>query len=465
MGGSTDASHEDAATGHTESTEHTGSAAAAKEASSRRPARRLFKRLSAALPAILAGVLLFALGNISGSLGVVDVGNFVGLSSSQTRGSSSADTEVASAQLAARLDEVAALLDGDALYRYTQGDIDTATTEAIRALIETSDDSYAYYYTAEEYAEYLRDSEGEYPGIGIVLAAIDGKITVLQVYEGSPAFEAGVVAGDVLLAVDGDRHDWELEEAIDAIRRESGQEVTILWQRGDEERETVLALRDVSIPTIVSHLIEQENQTVGYIYLRRFNAQSAEALGEALRGLEAEGAASFILDLRGNPGGYLGQALDITSLFVAEGAVVQIEDRRGTTVEKVNGTPITNRPLVVLVDGGSASAAELVAAALRDHNRATLVGEKTYGKGTVQDIRELSWGGVLKYTVAHYLSPAGTVLDGVGITPDVVVESAAEPESIGASDRPTAGDYRYRPGVDPQLDAALAAALTAALDS
>jgi carboxyl-terminal processing protease len=419
--------------------------------------RRLLRRLGTALPFVLAAALLFTAGNLGAHLGIVDIGKLVGLTAPQTRGPSDADAEAATAQLAARLDEVAALLDTDALYRYTQGDIDAATTEAIRALIETSGDAYAHYYTAAEYAEYLRDSEGEYPGIGVVLATLDGTVTVLQVYEGSPAFEAGIAAGDVLLAVDGDRHDWELEEATTAIRREPGREVSILWQRGDEERETVLMLREVNIPTIVSHLIEHQGQAVGYVYLRRFNAQSADELSEALRGLEAEGARSLILDLRGNPGGYLSQAIDVTSLFVAEGAVVQIEDRRGITVDGVDGAPVTGLPLAVLVDGASASAAELVAAALRDHGRAAIVGERTYGKGTVQDVRELSWGGVLKYTIAHYLSPAGTALDGVGITPDVVVGPATGLEGSGPGDRPMSNDYRYRPGADPQLDAALAA--------
>jgi carboxyl-terminal processing protease len=404
-------------------------------------------------------VVIFAAGNLSTHFGVVDLGRLVGLSDPAARGASSSDAEVPAAQLAARMDEVASLLDADALYRYTQGDLDAATTTAIRALIETSGDAYAYYYTAEEYAEYLRGSEGEYSGIGVVLTMLDGEIAVLQVYEDSPASASDVKAGDVLVAIGGDRHEWKLEEATEAIRRAGDAEVSIVWRRGEEERETVLTMRSVNIPTIVSHIIEQDGQVVGYVYLRRFNAHSASEMGEVLRELEGKGAQSFILDLRGNPGGYLSQAIDVTSLFVSEGAVVQIEDRRGIVTERVTGKTVSSKPLVVLVNGDSASASELVAAALRDHKRALIVGEVTFGKGTVQDIRVLSWGGALKYTIAHYMSPNGTVLDGVGITPDVVVKLADEREDIGLRDHLTTDDYRYEAGVDLQLDAALKAAL------
>jgi carboxyl-terminal processing protease len=359
------------------------------------------------------------------------------------------------------LDEVASFLDADALYRYTQGDLDTATTTAIRALIETSGDRYAQYYTAEEYTAYLRGSEGEYSGIGVVLTTMDGAITVLQVYEDSPAFDAGVRVGDVLLGIDGDRHDWEMAEATEAIRRTSGEEVVIVWRRGTEERTTSLTLRDVNVPTIVSHIIEQGGQSIGYMYLRRFNAHSASELREVIADLDGRGAQSYILDLRGNPGGYLSQAIDITSLFVPEGVVVQIEDRGGVAVRRVTGRTATSKPLTVLVDGNSASASELVTAALADHGRATVVGEVTYGKGTVQDIRQLSWGGALKYTIAHYMSPNGTALDGVGVTPDIVVKPASGLEDIRLSDHLTSGDYRYEKGVDPQLDAAIAALLGA----
>jgi carboxyl-terminal processing protease len=426
-----------------------------------RRSRKALRRLGLSALILLLVALIFTAGNLASSLHVVELGNLIGLKDSLSQGASSTDEEVPAAQLVARLDEVAACLDGDALYRYTQGDLDAATTEAIRALIKTSGDPYAQYYTPEEYAEYLRGSEGEYSGIGVVLALMDEEITVLQVYEESPASEAGVLAGDVLLSIDGDAHDWELSEATEAIRRSLGEEITLVWRRGSTERETTLILREVNIPTIVSHLLERQGQSVGYVYLRRFNARSASELGEVLRILEDKGVQSFILDLRGNPGGYLTQAIGITSLFVPEGVVVQIQDRKGIILEKVDGRVVTNKPLIVIANGGSASASELVAAALQDHGRARVVGEVTYGKGTVQDIRELSWGGALKYTIAHYLSPDGRALDGVGVTPDILAQPAEDSEELGLTDHITNDNYRYAEGVDPQLDAALAALLDA----
>jgi carboxyl-terminal processing protease len=444
---------------------------------SRLPGKSLGRR-GIFLVAVPLVILVFLVGNLAASSGILDVAGLVGLKPSLTQGAASASDEVSTAQLSARLKEVSTLLDADSLYRYTQGDVDLATADAVRALIATSGDAYAQYYTPEEYAEYLRSSEGEYSGIGVVLALVDGAVVVLEVYEGSPAADAGVLIGDVLLAIDGQRRDWTLEEATEAIRRPLGEEVTLTWQHDGAERETVLALREVNIPTIVSHLIEREGQVVGYAYLRRFNTHSASELGEVLLSLESQGAQSFVLDLRGNPGGYLSQAIDITSLFVPTGEVVQIEDRGGVTAKKVSGKTVTDKPLAVLVNGASASASELVAAALKDHNRATIVGELTYGKGTVQDIRKLSWGAALKYTIAHYLSPKGTVLDGVGITPDVVVPlsgasgqeeqtgegantgtDAPKAASAGLGNHLTSSNYHYEQGADLQLDAALEAVL------
>jgi carboxyl-terminal processing protease len=421
--------------------------------------RKVPRKLGTFLLCTLILLLAFVAGNLASYVGLVDVGSLIQLQNPQTRGASEPDEKVSTAQLAARIREAAAFLDADALYRYTQGDLDSATASAIRGLIETSGDAYALYYTAAEYEQYLRGSEGEYAGIGVVLMPRSEGIAVLQVYEGSPAFDAGVKPGDVLLAIDGTRREWKLEEATEAIRRPSGEEVVIIWQRGEEERTTSLTVREVNIPTIVSHTIEQGGQSIGYVYLRRFNMQSASELREVLNAFEDAGIDGYILDLRGNPGGYLSQAVDITSLFVPQGAVVQIEDRRGITIREVSGKIATEKPLTVLVDGGSASASELVTAALADHGRATVVGEETYGKGTVQDIRRLSWGGALKYTIAHYMSPEGRVLDGVGVRPDIIVSRADNSEEIALSDYLTGSEYRYKKGVDPQLDAALTAVL------
>ncbi|MDR3036919.1 MAG: PDZ domain-containing protein [Coriobacteriales bacterium] len=429
--------------------------------------RRALRRFGSALLTAFLWILLFSAGNLGAYFGFIDVGRMLEIRNPQSQSAASPSDEVASSQLASRLSEVALALDTEALYSYTQGDLDTATTTAIRGLIETSADEYAHYYTPEEYAAYLKSSEGEYAGIGVVFTTLNNEVTVLQVYGGSPAADAGIRPGDVLLAVDGDRHAWTIDEATEAIRRPRGESVRLIWRQQGAEHLTTMVLREVNIPTIVTHLIERGEASVGYIYLRRFTTHSANEVRLALASLEGQGAQSFILDVRGNPGGYLTQAKEITSLFVPKGTVVQIQDRNGITASLVSGKTATDKPLAVLVSGASASASELVSAALQDHGRAIVVGEVTYGKGTVQDIRELSWGGALKYTIAHYLSPNGRALDGVGVTPDIVVAPGELAHPLGLTDYLTGSDYRYAEGIDLQLDAALGAlaAQTVAADS
>jgi carboxyl-terminal processing protease len=258
----------------------------------------------------------------------------------------------------------------------------------------------------------------------------------MRVYDNSPASEADVQPGDIILAIDGDRRDWTPQEASDAIKRPVNEPVTIVWLRDGEEITTDMVVRYLDTPNISTGL----DGEVGYLYMLRFNAQSTSELRVKIEELSEQGARAFVLDLRGDPGGLLDQAVSVTSLFVEEGVVVRIEDNAGVTVRNVSGDVLTRAPLVVLVNGGSASSSEIVCAALQDHGRATIVGEGTYGKGTVQGFKELSFGGAIKYTIAHYLSPDGTTIDGVGVTPDTIIADDVQTEA------------------DEQYDAAIAAA-------
>jgi carboxyl-terminal processing protease len=417
--------------------------------------RKVLRRLGTFLALAVLSLVVFLAGNVASFANVFNFADIIGFKSPLAQSAGEQSLEVSTKQLAARVDEAALYLDAESLYRYTQGDLDAATEASIEALIQQSGDKHAVYYSPEELAEYNRSSEGEYSGIGIVLTTTNGRPTVLQVYEDSPAFNAGVKVGDVVLAIDGTRRDFTVEEVVDSIRGAGENSVTIVWQRGETEIETTLAASTVSVPTVVSHLIEQDGSKVGYVYLRRFNEQSANELKEAIVSLESSGAQSLILDLRGNPGGYLTQAVGITSLFVKEGDVVRIETRSHTRSEKVSGNTCTDKPLVVLIDGSSASASELTAAALKDHKRATIVGEVSYGKGTIQDIQTLSWGGALKFTIAHYMSPLGTPIDERGVTPDVTVAYSHSDTALALTDYPTSQNYVYAQGKDTQLDAAL----------
>jgi carboxyl-terminal processing protease len=465
---------------------------------------------------ILLGISLFVLGNLVAHVGIFDLGSLLELPDRRAQGLADGDAQAAAVQVGARVEEVGATLDADALYGYTQNELDEASAAAIRSLLEASPDTHTSYYTPEEYAAYQRESEGEYAGIGVVLTLYDNRATVLQVYHGSPAADAEVAPGDAIVAIDGVRKDWEPTSASEAIHRAANETVEIVWERDGQERTTILALATVSVPTVVSHRIEQEGQNVGYIYLRRFNTEAADEIRAAIEQLELEGVDAYILDLRDNPGGFVDEAVELTSLFVREGEVVRVAQRDATRIYQVTGEVATEKPLAVLVNSASASASELSAAALQDHGRATIVGETTFGKGTVQNLHLLSFGGAVRYTIAHYLSPEGRTIEGVGVVPDVPValeerdasadadadaEAGADADAdAGASgtDADAAGeadasadatepahregadsgeasptpaptlaemlsdnlvseDYRYRPGVDAQLDAALAA--------
>ena len=394
-----------------------------------KPRYRGLKRILATAGVVLLAAAIFSAGNLASYLGVVDFGTQLHLINPATRGSDDPDATARFEQLAARLREVAAILDDEALATFVQSSLDADTATAIRALLESSGDQYARYFTKEEYADYQRMAQGEYFGIGVVLTTRDDQVSVLDVYPDTPAQEAGVQPDDIIVAIDGVRKQWDLTEASEAIQRDEGEQVTVVWLRDGQEISTTMTLRSVTVPNCVWEL----KGDVGHIQLLRFKDDSADEIKTALIDLEEQGARGFVLDVRGNPGGLLSQSISVTSLFVQQGTVVEIQTKSGTERSQVDGKTVTDKPLVYLVNGQSASASELVAAALQDHGRATIVGEQTYGKGTVQDLRELSFGGALKYTIAHYFSPDGHAIDGVGITPDIVVEAGEDDPQLAAA--------------------------------
>ncbi|MDR1713811.1 MAG: S41 family peptidase [Coriobacteriales bacterium] len=412
---------------------------------------------------LLLALSLFTLGNVVSYVGAFDVAPLFGLSDPRAAGAADAEALVSPLQLVARVREAAEVIDELGLHRFSQAEMDEATAAAIKGLLEASGDPYAVYYSPSEYNAYTQVSSGVYGGIGVVLVELDGAVTVLEVYPSSPAAEAGVLPGDTILAIDGQRQQWTSADATQAVQRPEGEQVEIIWGRGDSERSTTMTLRMVNVPTVVGQLIQTSGHTIGYIYLRRFTDTSGQELREVISELEGLGATSLILDLRGNPGGYLSQAVDVTSVFVPSGIVVQIESRSGIVSESVSGDALTSIPVAVLVNGESASASELVSAALQDHGRAIIVGEQTYGKGTVQNINVLSFGGAIKYTSAHYMSPNGRTLDGVGVTPDIVVAPGEVPELTAdnlpdyITHNPGSADFSYVAGWDAQLDAAIGA--------
>ena len=335
------------------------------------------------------------------------------------------------AEVSQRLGEVEGVLGEGSLDTY---DADAATSAVLEALLAATGDPYARYFDADRYASYVANSaSSDYPGIGVFFSEYEGQAYALDVFEGSPAAEAGVSPGDFVVAIDGDRtQPWSATEAINAVQREEGSTVVVTWRRpdslssaGGEEFTTTLTCEDMTEPNVETQLID----SVGYISLSQFTQNADTLVRSAIAELESQGAASFVLDLRNNPGGYLNKAVDVASLFIKSGVVVEIDTVDAATTKQASGNVATDAPLVVLINGNTSGSAEVVAAALRDAGRATLVGTTTMGKGSVQVTEPLSFGGALRYTAARYKSPAGYSIDGVGVTPSI---TAADREGSNA---------------------------------
>lgn len=329
-----------------------------------------------------------------------------------------------------RVEEVERLLDRQALEPSSE---DSRTAGAISGLLMSLDDPYAAYFDAEDFEYFNEQNEGEFYGIGVTIAEREGIVYVVSVIEETPAAEAGLQADDEFVAIDGVEGDpWTLDEVVNRVRGPEGTTVDIqMWRPDGEDSGTdgeyldfTIERARVEIPNVMSRL---EGEDAGYIRLLSFNHRSADDLREAISDLEDQGAEGFVIDVRDNPGGLLQSSVDVASLFIEDGVIVRVEERdMPEDVYRASGGTITDAPVVVLVNGNSASASEVLAGALQDYGRATLVGETTFGKGSVQTVERLSFGGGVKFTIAHYLTPQGRVIDGVGLAPDVTVEM--EPE-------------------------------------
>ncbi|MCI0889023.1 MAG: S41 family peptidase [Chloroflexi bacterium] len=306
---------------------------------------------------------------------------------------------------------------------------------AIEGIIDSLDDPYTSYLSPEQFQRFTDSLEGgdsEFEGIGAEVTARGGQIMILWPLPGSPARRAGVQAGDVILAVDGQSIEgMSLFEVVTLIRGPKGTEVVLrLRPAGSIRSVDVPVVRDTIVVTTTSARIHDGD--VGYIRLDRFDKGVLERLPEAIAELRADGARGLLLDLRGNTGGLVETAIAVVSEFVEEGLVFRSRNADGTEEEnEVTGEGTAyDLPLVVLVDGFSASASEIVAGALQDHGRATVVGSRTFGKGSVNLLSELASGSGLYVTTARWLTPNGRPIEGIGLEPDILVGSSADVQAL-----------------------------------
>jgi len=301
--------------------------------------------------------------------------------------------------------------------------------EAIRGVLRATGDPYARYLNEEDYKVETSDRvEGEFSGLGIVIAIKDDKLTVISPFQGSPAEKAGIKAGDVIVEIDGvPALGMSSDEAARRMRGERGTSVTLTIQReGEEENIVVEVVRDII--KIQSVEYEMLSGNIGLIRISEFHGRTQEELKKALSSLQVAGVEGLILDLRNNPGGLLQSAVLASGMFVPRGnPLLIVEDREGKRESITNFVdPVWKGPIVLVINKGTASGAEILAGVLRVHLGAELVGETTFGKGVVQEIFPLSHGGGIIFTVSKYLLPDGTDLNGKGLEPDILVSEEEE---------------------------------------
>lgn len=314
-------------------------------------------------------------------------------------------------------------------YRPDRIDDQQAVYGALRGMIEVLDDPYSEYLDPEAYEQFNQSIEGEFSGVGIEITIKDNVVTVITPLVGTPAEAAGVLAGDRILAIDGESTEGiSLTEASIRIRGDAGTSVTLSVLHNDDTTEDILIVRDlITVSPLHVELLDEEN--VLYIQLSRFDSSVGYELEAELETYDLSSLNGLILDLRYNPGGLLSTAISVSSLFIDRGQLIVSTESRISGEQKYSsiGNTIPNIPLAVLINAGTASSAEITAGAIRDQEMGILIGSKSFGKGVVQRVFDFSDGSALKLTTAEYLTPSGQAVDGVGLTPDIEVADDEDP--------------------------------------
>ena len=303
---------------------------------------------------------------------------------------------------------------------------------AVKGYVAGVGDEYTVYYTPEEMDEQYDTAMGNYVGIGIYMVVNyeEGTITVVEPMENSPAAEAGLQEGDLITKVEGEEVTVDnITEISDKIQGEEGTTVNLEITRGEEKIDVEVERRRIEISHINSRMIEND---IAYIQVTDFDGGAAEEFRKNYEELKAQGATSLIIDLRDNGGGVVDEAIDMLEMICDKGSTLLIEsDKDGNeTITKSEEDPIIDVPIVVLVNWNSASASEIFAGALKDYNKATIIGTKTYGKGIIQSLMRLSDGSGLKVTTEEYCTPNRNKIHEIGIDPDITVELPEEIEEL-----------------------------------
>ena len=300
-----------------------------------------------------------------------------------------------------------------------------------RGLLSGLGDRYADYYTEEEFQELATSQEGYYEGVGITIGQTEegAGLTIVEVTDGSPAAEAGIQAGDILIAVDGtDVTSMTVTEAAALIREGENDTIALTVEReGTGQIQMEVTREKLETQTVAGKML---TDTIGYLAISQFTGLTSDQFADVYQQLQEEGLQKLLIDLRGNPGGLVTAVCDTLRQILPEGLIVYTEDKQGNREEYTcEGETPLDIPLVVLVDENTASAGEIFTGAVKDYGLGTIVGTQTFGKGIVQDFYTLPDQSVVKLTVAHYYTPKGNDIHGVGIAPDVEAEQPEDAES------------------------------------
>ena len=311
---------------------------------------------------------------------------------------------------------------------YREVDAEALETAAIDGMLAALGDPYTFYYTDEAYAAMNEETTGQYVGVGMLVGeAADGDLRVLRVFRDSPAEKAGIEAGDALLAIDGARVGGDtpmgLSEASALLKGEGETPVEVEVERGGEVLSFTLERGEVSINYVEYSILEGD---VGYLSIYQFTGDDVEGVKEAISAFQQAGVSALVVDVRSNPGGLLTDVVDICDMLLPEGLIVYTEDRSGAREEFYADGEYWDVPMAVLVNGDSASASEIFAAAVQDTGRGIVVGEVTYGKGVVQTLHAFPEGDGMQLTTATYYTPSGASIHGQGVTPDIEVALATD---------------------------------------
>ncbi|MBO3459006.1 S41 family peptidase [Aetokthonos hydrillicola Thurmond2011] len=324
--------------------------------------------------------------------------------------------------------------------------------KSIREMLKKLDDPYTRFMSPEEFKSLQVDTSGELTGIGIQIGLDEKngkKLTVIAPIEDTPAFKAGLLAKDVITKINGKNTEgMDINQAVALIRGEAGTQVTLSIVRNGQPKDYTITRAKIEIHPVKYSQEQTPAGNIGYIRLNQFSANAGKEMQTAIQNLESKQVAGYVLDLRNNPGGLLFSSVEIARMWIDKGTIVSTKDRQGEVEREVaNGRALTKKPLVILVDKGSASASEILSGAMQDNKRAVLVGSRTFGKGLVQSVRPLDDGSGVAVTIAKYYTPLNRDINKHGIDPNVKVElTDTQRQNLWLRDRAKLGTQ-----ADPQF--------------